>query len=174
VNSHAPVKRNRVREQDIPYMTREWKNALKMKRKYVRMFVKDRTVENLELKREDRNLARRERRKAIRTYWYKNTEKHKDRPDKFYYTFKPFISNKGKGSTTIQYHSEHDSVKSIREVYEENDFDFKLLRPNKVQRALENINPKKSSGWDSAISPRLLKSVAKGKAISPTTFIIPV
>ena len=69
-------------------------------------------------------------------------------------------------------HSEHDRVKSIREVYQENDFDFKLLRPNEVQRALENINPKKSSGWDSAISPRLLKSVAKGKAISPTTFII--
>ena len=41
-----------------------------------------------------------------------------------------------------------------------------------MQLALENINPKKSSGWDSAMSPRLLKSVAKGKAISPTTFII--
>ena len=34
-------------------------------------------------------------------------------------------------------HSEHDSVRSIREVYEENDLDFKLLAPNEVQRALE-------------------------------------
>ena len=37
-----------------------------------------------------------------------------------------------------------------------------------MQRTLENINPKKSSSWDSAISPILLKSVAKGKAISLT------
>ena len=36
---------------------------------------------------------------------------------------------------TEDHHSEHDSVKSIREVYEENDFDFKLLTPNEVQRA---------------------------------------
>ena len=62
-------------------------------------------------------------------------------------------------------HSEHDSVRSIREVYEENNLDFKLLAPNEVQRALENINPKKSSGWDSTISPKLLKSVANGTAI---------
>ena len=51
---------------------------------------------------------------------------------------------------TEEDHSEHDSVKSIQEAYEENYFDFKLLRPNEVQRTLENINPKKSSGWDSA------------------------
>ena len=69
---------------------------------------------------------------------------------------------------TEDHHSEHDNVKSIREVYEENDFDFKLLTPNKLQRVLGNINPKKSCGWDSAISPKLLKSVAKGTAISLT------
>lgn len=101
-------------------MTREWKNALKMKRKCVRMFAKDRTVENLELKTKDRKLATRERRKAIRTYWYKNTEEHKDRPDKFYDTFKPFISNKGKGSTTIHIKTkENNSVeKNQNEVAE--------------------------------------------------------
>ena len=51
---------------------------------------------------------------------------------------------------TEEDHSEHDSVKSIQEASEVNYFDFKLLRPNEVQRTLENINPKKSSGWDSA------------------------
>ena len=83
-------------------------------------FAKDRAVENLELKRKDRNLATRERRKAIGTYWYKNTEEHKDRPDKFYNTFKPFISNKGKGSTTIHIKTkENNSVeKNQNEVAE--------------------------------------------------------
>ena len=104
-------------------------------------------------------------------------EEHKDRPDKFYDTFKPFIQQQRQGiynNTSVKtkennveknqneaaetlasyfknaalniggghvsrliedHHSEHDSVKSIREVYEENDFDFKLLTPNEVQRA---------------------------------------
>ena len=134
-------------------------------------------------------------------------EEHKDRPDKFYNTFKPFISNKGKGSSAIHLktkennmkknqsevaemlarhftnaalniggdhvsrlteedHREHDSVKSIQEAYEENYFDFKLLMPNEEQWALGNINPKKSSGWYSGVSLKLLKNVAKGTAIS--------
>lgn len=136
-------------------------------------------------------------------------EEHEDRPDKFYNTFKPFISNKGKGSSVIHLktkennikknqsegaktlarhftnaalniggdhvshlteedHSEHDSVKSIQEAYKENCCDLKLFTPNEVQWALENINPKKSSGWDSVVSPKLLKNVANGTAISLT------
>ena len=43
--------KKRVIEQDISYMTWEWKNALRAKKKYARMFAKDRTVKNLELKR---------------------------------------------------------------------------------------------------------------------------
>lgn len=67
---------------------------------------------------------------------------------------------------TEEDNSEHDSVNSIQEAYEENYFDFKLLTPNEGQWALENINPKKSSGWDSGVSPKLLKNAAKGTAIS--------
>ena len=33
-----------------------------------------------------------------------------------------------------------------------------------VQNALENINPKKSCGWDPSAPPKLLKEVAKGIA----------
>ena len=45
------VIKKRVREQDISYMTWEWKNAFRVKKRYARMFAKDRTVKNLELKR---------------------------------------------------------------------------------------------------------------------------
>ena len=92
MNEHAPIRKKRVREKDIPYMTQEWKKALRMKRKCAKIFSKDRTAENLELKKKYRNIATRERRKAIRAYWYSKTEEHKSRPDKFYDTFKPFIS----------------------------------------------------------------------------------
>ena len=67
VNKHATIKRKRVCEQDIPYKTRHWKNVLRIKRKYARKFAKrDSTNENLKLDRKYRNLATRERRKAIR------------------------------------------------------------------------------------------------------------
>ena len=39
---------------------------------------------------------------------------------------------------------------------------------NEGQWALENINRKKSSGWDSVVSPKLLKNAAKGTPISLT------
>ena len=37
-----------------------------------------------------------------------------------------------------------------------------------VEQALENINPKKSSGWDTGLPPKLLKNVANGTAASLT------
>lgn len=67
-------------------------------------------MENLELKRKYRNIATRERRKAIRAYWYKKTERLKSRPDKFYDTFKPFISNKSKETTAIYLKTEGNNV----------------------------------------------------------------
>lgn len=64
VDQHAPTKKKRVREKDIPYMTPEWKQAIRDKRKFAVQFAKDRSLENFELKRKYRNIATRERRKA--------------------------------------------------------------------------------------------------------------
>ena len=70
VHKYAPVKRKRVREQNIPYITRVWKNALRIKRKYTGKLTKDRTEENLELKRKYQNIVT-----HINTkYWVKNTK----------------------------------------------------------------------------------------------------
>ena len=59
-------------------------------------------------------------------------------------------------------------VRSVREGYKENNFDFKLFTTVVVQQAIGKVNPKKSSGWDSGISPKLLKNVAKGTTTSLT------
>ena len=100
-------------------MTQEWKRALRNKRKYAKKFAEDRTGENLELKRKYRNIATRERRNAIRAYWYTRADEHISRPSKFYYTFKPFISNKSKESAAIHLKTEGDNaVKDQMEVAE--------------------------------------------------------
>ena len=155
-------------------------------------------------------MAARERRKAIRAYWYTKADEHKSRPSKFYDTFNSFISNKSKESAAIHLKMESDntvkdqtevaeilanhftyaalstrgdhvnniteedhsgpsSVKTTRETHKESNFEFKLFTAAEVEKAPERINPKKSSGWDTGLPPKLLKNVAKGTAASLTS-----
>ena len=96
VEDYAPIKKKRVRKRDNPYMTKEWKKAVRERRNYAVRFTKDRTVENLELNKKYRNLATKERRRAIREYWDAKSKEINTKPFEFYNIFKPFISNKYK------------------------------------------------------------------------------
>eukprot|EP00794_Sanderia_malayensis_P018501 gene18501-20356_t len=94
IDDRMPWKRMRVRERDVPYMTTEWKKAIRKKRKYAREFSKNRSDENLALKRKWRNEATRQRRKAIKEYWDKKALDLKSNPGAFFKVFKPFLSAK--------------------------------------------------------------------------------
>lgn len=65
------------------------------------MFARNRTPENWELKRKWRNLATRERRRAVKEYWALKTDEFSQKPRDFYKAFKPFLSNKTKEDTRI-------------------------------------------------------------------------
>lgn len=55
-DEHLPVKKVRVKPQDVPYMSREWgKNATRAKRRAARKYQKEQTRENWENKRKLRN-----------------------------------------------------------------------------------------------------------------------
>ncbi|PFX17001.1 hypothetical protein AWC38_SpisGene25862 [Stylophora pistillata] len=60
----------------------------------------------------------------------------------------------------------HGSVKALKEAYLGTHFEFNQVSKDQVQKALENINPNKSCGWDPRAPPKLLKNVACG--ISPS------
>ena len=75
------MRKKRVRERDVCFMSKEWEAAIRNKRKYAIQFVKDRTPENFELKKKYRNIATRERRKALTAYWYKKSEEMKNQRD---------------------------------------------------------------------------------------------
>lgn len=66
-------------------------------------------------------------------------------------------------------HSDHSSVKTKHETRKETNFEFKFFTAAEVEQALEKINPKKSSGWDTGLPPKLLKNAAKGTAASLTS-----
>ena len=48
LDDHAPIKRKRVRKNDVPYMNVEWKEAIRKKRKYAKKFSKNPAQENCE------------------------------------------------------------------------------------------------------------------------------
>ena len=98
LDDHAPQKKMRVRARDVPYMTTEWKNAIRAKRKYARRFHKKPTQENRELKNKWRNESTRLRRKAIKQYWKEQSNHLKSKPRQFYKTFKPFLDTKAQGT----------------------------------------------------------------------------
>ena len=85
----------RVRDKDVPFMTPEWKRAIRAKRKATSKYLKNKTPENWELRRKSRNEATKQRRIAIKEYWRKKSEDLKNNPKAFFKTFKPFLSSKG-------------------------------------------------------------------------------
>ena len=89
-NEHLPVKKMRFWERDAPYITSEWKKAIRQKRKFSRKFTKERSAENWELKKRYRNEATKQRRNSIKEYWQQKAVELKDKPRKF---LKPSINS---------------------------------------------------------------------------------
>ena len=94
---HMPTKRMRFRKMDVPYMTPEWRKAIKMKRTYAKQYALNRTEENWDLKRKWGNKATNCRRRAIREFWQQKADYLKSKPSDFYKTFTPFLNDKSKG-----------------------------------------------------------------------------
>ena len=96
INDHVPLKKMRVRAVDVPYMTLEWKKAIRKKRRFARRYARNPTEENQRLSKMWRNTATRLRRTAIKEYWNKKAEDLRNNPKNFYSVFKPFLHSKSK------------------------------------------------------------------------------
>ena len=104
-----PVKSMRVWDKDVPYMTSKWKSAIRAKRKATSKYLKNKTQENWERRREARNEATKQRRIAIKDYWRKKADL-KTKPKYFFKTFKPFLSAKDCSKTAEIQLSVHGTV----------------------------------------------------------------
>ena len=100
VDEHLSLKQRKVRSKDVAFMTKDWTEAIKKKRKYTELFAKNRSVENFELKKKSRNIATPCRRKAIREYWSKISVDLGRNPWKYYNTFKPFLGKEKQTTPT--------------------------------------------------------------------------
>ena len=103
-NEHAPMRKKGARERDVFFMSKEWKAAIRNKRKYAIQFAKDRTPEHFELT----------------AYWYKKSEEMKSKPHDFFDTFRPFLNNKPKDANPILLKNKHEDgiIEDQRQVAE--------------------------------------------------------
>ena len=76
------------------------------KTKYAIQFANNRTPENLELKRKHTNIATRESRKIVISFWFAKSEELKSNQGSVFNTLRPFISSKTKDSNMICLQSE--------------------------------------------------------------------
>lgn len=68
IDEHIPVKKKHVGTQDVPFMTKNWKKAIRDKRKAAKAYANNRTEENWEMKRETRNAATKQQRIAVKKF----------------------------------------------------------------------------------------------------------
>ena len=94
VDECFPLKKMRVRSEDVPYMTTLWKNAIRAKRRAAAKYYKDKSAHNWEVKQRCRNEATRQRRIAIKQYWKKKANELTTNSKEFFKTFKPFLGSK--------------------------------------------------------------------------------
>ena len=94
INYHALTRRKRVGANHVPNMTSDWKKGIRKKRLFAKLYAKNKTEENFKLKKKYRNLATKERRKAIKQSWKMKSEKIRENPRDFVNTFQPFINKK--------------------------------------------------------------------------------
>ena len=89
------------------------------KTKYAIQFANNRTPENLELKRKHTNIATRESRKIVISFWFAKSEELKSNQGSVFNTLRPFISGKTKDSNMICLQSEGCRVEGQIEVAEQ-------------------------------------------------------
>lgn len=69
IDENLPLKKMRVRAKDVPYMTTNWKHAIRAKRRALATYQNDKSDSNWDALHIWRNEATRHRRIAIKSYW---------------------------------------------------------------------------------------------------------
>ena len=73
LNEHAPLKQTVVRGNQIPYMTEQWRRAIRHRNKLWRLFIRDRTDTNYDQYKIQRNICTSLKRKAIKEHFVKKS-----------------------------------------------------------------------------------------------------
>ena len=79
VNEHAPLKRVHLRGNQVPFMTKQWRQVIRYRNRLWKKYLKERTDENYCKYKTQRNVCTRLRRKAIKDFFRKKNEENSPR-----------------------------------------------------------------------------------------------
>lgn len=99
LNEHAPVKRRKYKRKSNPAMNSKWRRAMNYRTSLKTKYRKNRTKDNYELFRKQRNLCVSLKRRSIAGYFMENCNGPQSKT--FWPTIKPFLSNKSNSSGKI-------------------------------------------------------------------------
>ena len=100
LNEHAPIKQTMIRGNQVPYMTEQWRRAIRHRNKLWKKFTRNRTDANYEAYKTQRNTCTSLRRKAIKQHFVRKTA-DTEHPPEFWSTFRPFLHTKSKQANDI-------------------------------------------------------------------------
>ena len=100
LDEHAPLKHIHIRGKQVPYMTEEWRKAIRHRNKLWRIFRRERTDENYEQYKCQRNKCTSLRRKAIREH-VRRKSLESENPREFWSAYRPFLNSKTKQANDI-------------------------------------------------------------------------
>ena len=100
INKHDLIKQTMVRGNQVPYMTEQWRKAIRHRNKLWKIFTCNRTDANYEAYKTQRNTCTSLRRKAIKRHFVKKSTEP-DNPREFWFTFRSFLHTKSRQANDI-------------------------------------------------------------------------
>ena len=94
LDEHAPMKTVRVRGNQVPFMSDEWRKAIRYRNRLWKVFTKDRSDANYAAYKYQRNICTSLRRRAIKTYFRKRSDEMNQDSRQFWNTYHPFLHSR--------------------------------------------------------------------------------
>ena len=110
IDQHAPLKQAHVRGGQEPYLTDEWRKAIRHRNHLWKVFARNGTDANYSLYKLHRNKCTSLRRKAIISYFRKKSLPQDQEPRHFWTTFRPFLHSRKSQQANSVFLSENDRV----------------------------------------------------------------
>ena len=90
LNEHAPIRQTMIRGNQVPYMTEQWRRAIRYRNKLWKKFTRDRTDVNYDAYKSQRNTCTSLRRKAIKQHFARENSRHR-KPARILVYFPPLF-----------------------------------------------------------------------------------
>ena len=115
-SEHAPVKRFHIRGGHVPYMTSEWRRAIRLRNRLWKKYMRQHSESSWSAYKKQRNVCTSLRRKAIGCYFQSKARDSVTKPQEFWKLFGPIFRSKHSHSNDINLIEDNNFVRDKKEI----------------------------------------------------------